>query len=593
MEWVKVYPGRLEGLIRPPPSKSQTLRAVLLASFCNGASQIENALDSPDTDAMIGACRRLGAKITREGRTISVEGLNRGDRKGQVKINAGNSGIVLRFGAAAASLLPFETTLYGDASLSRRPMAPLLKALQQRGASTSEDPLPPVTVRGMFQPGKAHILGRDSQFVSALLIAAAFTEGRSEIVVEEPGELPWAALTLDWLKRLGIKVNHENYRHYVIEGREKPPPFDYTVPADFSSAAFPVAAALTTGSELEVAPLDFTDPQGDKELFSVLQKMGGVFEQRGRSLTVKPAGSLRGMTVDVNRMIDALPILAVIGCFAKGETRLVNGEVARTKECDRIECMAKELKKMGADIQTRRDGLIIRPSALKGAKVDSHGDHRVAMALAVAAFSAAGQTGIDGFECTAKTFPGFVSSFQAAGANIETPRAKSLILIGLPKAGKSTLSRQMAEKTDWKWIDTDNKIEELYEKNSGEKKTCKEIFREHGEHAFRSLEKFVIDTLQPEANTLISAGGGAVMDPQNLSRLKALGPLVLVDTPEETVVRRNQADPPAYVDAKHPIPSILKMIRERGQTFRSHADHTLRGADAEGLKHLMEEHGKQ
>ena len=171
-------------------------------------------------------------------------------------------------------------------------------------------------------------------------------------------------------------------------------------------------------STLTLTNVDLNDVQGDKKIVEVLKRMGANLTTKERTLTVHPTERLRGIQLDVNDCIDAIPILAVAATFAEGETTLTNGAIARRKECDRIHAMATELKKMGADIEEKEDGLKIRSSKLKGAHLLPHADHRVAMALAVAALGAEGESRIEGMECIAKSYPAFAEAFQSIGAKV-------------------------------------------------------------------------------------------------------------------------------------------------------------------------------
>jgi 3-phosphoshikimate 1-carboxyvinyltransferase len=302
-------------------------------------------------------------------------------------------------------------------------MRPLLNALTQLGVSaisTRGDGRAPVIIQGPLLPGKAIVEGEDSQPVSSLLIAGIFASGPIHLEVKNPGEKPWVSVTLNWLDRLGVTYKNDQFTSYSIQGRANYEGFDYVVPGDWSSAAFPIAAALVTQSELLVKNVDMTDCQGDKQLVSVFQKMGAHIEidERKRTLYVKKGAKLQGIDVDINDFVDSITILAVAACFAEGETRIRNAAVAQHKECNRIRCISKELRKMGADIIEHDDGLTIRGSALKGADVLSYHDHRMAMSLAVAAMGASGETQIHDVDCVAKTFPTFVQDFNRMGAQI-------------------------------------------------------------------------------------------------------------------------------------------------------------------------------
>lgn len=417
-DWI-IKPSKLSGKLKIPPSKSHSQRALLFAMLGQGVSRIENLLDSPDCMAMQDALLQFGTKMQKRGPILEIEG---NFRPSTDIIDAGNSGQVLRFLGAMSALLPSYTTITGDASIrTRRPIKPLLGALRQLGAlaeSARGDGYAPITVRGPMRSGKCRLDGTDSQPVSALLMATSFLEGPTEITIENPGETPWIDLTLDWLRRMGAVVENKNYEQYRVKGGLSYSGFSYAVPGDFSTAAFPIAASLITKSMLEIEGLDPDDVQGDKELIDVLKKMGARISWEGKTLLVEPS-TLHGLYIDINKCIDALPILAVIGCFAEGETTLYNGAIAREKESDRISTMCLELKKMGANIEEHPDGLTVKTSKLSGATLEGHRDHRVALALSVAALGATNPSTLCNPNCAAKTYPTFAKDFSKIGAEIE------------------------------------------------------------------------------------------------------------------------------------------------------------------------------
>jgi 3-phosphoshikimate 1-carboxyvinyltransferase len=422
----RIRPSHLQGNITIPASKSHTLRAILFANMAHGRSVIRHYLPSPDTQAMLRACEALGARIEATEEQLTIVGVNGKPSTPVHSIDAGNSGQVLRFVAAVAALSSGYTMLSGDESIrTLRPIQPLLDGLTRLGVfaeSALGNGLAPVIVRGPLQGGHTHLDGADSQPVSALLIAAAFASQPTVIEVSNPGEKPWIDLTLDWLRRLGIVYQREDYSRYTVSGNAAYPGFEYTVPGDFSSCAFPLVAALVTGSHLILDNLDMQDVQGDKELVTILQEMGAkiVIDAGKRALQVYPSPALVGKSLDVNQYIDALPILAVLACFASGETTLTGAAIARQKESDRISAMTQGLRAMGADIDELEDGLRIRPAPLTGTLVSSFSDHRIAMALAIAGLAAHGETLIDHTNCVAKSYPDFLTAMQQLGANIES-----------------------------------------------------------------------------------------------------------------------------------------------------------------------------
>ncbi|MCK4869474.1 MAG: 3-phosphoshikimate 1-carboxyvinyltransferase, partial [Gammaproteobacteria bacterium] len=358
------------------PSKSHTLRAILLTSMVNGRSTIANYLDSPDAHAMINACRMIGANIEIvDEKQLVIEGVNGLLQCPSDVINAGNSGQVLRFMSAMLALQSKYAVITGDESIRyNRPMQPLIEGINQLGAfcvSTKGDGYAPIVIRGQLEPGVVQLDGQDSQPVSALLLAAAFVDGTTEIKVESPGEKPWIDLTLAWLKRLGVRYENHDYRRYFVYGNVTYSGFNYSVPSDFSSVLFPVAAALVTKSEITLNNIDMQDVQGDKKALAVLQKMGAniIYDADTQQLTVKKTERLIAQEIDVNDFIDAVTTFAVIGCFAEGKTIIKGAQAARGKECDRIAMIVNELRKMGADITEFTDGIEIKTSKLIGTSV--------------------------------------------------------------------------------------------------------------------------------------------------------------------------------------------------------------------------------
>lgn len=371
---------------------------------------------------MIAAITCMGAKVERLPDSLIIEGT--GGKIGPFEnvIDVGNSGICLRFLAALFALSSHFSVITGDASIRhQRPMAPLMAALKTLGASVhslKEDGFAPLIIKGPITGQKVSVTGEDSQPVSALLIACALKQGPTEIRVTHSGEHPWVALTLHWLEKFGISVENDGFHTYRLQGGAVIPPFDYTVPGDFSSAAFPLAAALITRSSLTIENLDMNDSQGDKGLIAILQKMGAniAINPELKSLQIVPGAPLKGISVNVNDLIDAVPILSVIGCYAEGETRLTGAKVARDKECDRLSACTQELRKMGGKIEESPDELCIQKAPLNGASLFSHHDHRMAMALSVAAMGASGLTEISPVSCVEKTFPTFLSDMKRLGA---------------------------------------------------------------------------------------------------------------------------------------------------------------------------------
>lgn len=424
----RVKKSSLSGVLEIPTSKSHTLRAILFGMLGKGKTTIRKYLQSSDAIAMIEAIKNFGAQVEMHSDRIEIEGVGNELRAADDVVYSGNSGIVLRFIGALAALLPSYTVITGDHSIRHnRPVKPLLEGLNSLGVfaeSMRLDGFAPILIKGPMQGGKACLDGQDSQPVSALLIASCFAKGKTEIHIKNPGEKPWIDLTMHWLNYLGLECEHQNYTDYQTPGGGSYKGFDYTVPGDFSSLAFPLVAALITDSEVTLNNIDMDDIQGDKKLIDVLVEMGAKIsiDRDKKELKVEKGSQLKGASIDINDFIDSLPILAVLGCYAEGTTEIYNAAIARKKECDRIRAITTELKKMGADIEEKEDGLIVKTSSLTGVSVQTYHDHRMVMSLSVAALGAKGETLIQNVECVKKTYPNFAEHFQFLGADLKEER---------------------------------------------------------------------------------------------------------------------------------------------------------------------------
>ncbi|MFP4384820.1 MAG: 3-phosphoshikimate 1-carboxyvinyltransferase [Spirochaetia bacterium] len=402
---------RLSGTMTVPPSKSHTIRAVFIASLADGTSEIIEPLASRDTEACIRVWKALGAEIEQTRGRITVRGTGGRIRTPDDILDTGNSGTTLFFALSAAALGEGWSFFTGDAQIRKRSAAPLLEALNRLGAeafSSRGSGCAPAAVRGPLKGGKAEISCSTSQYLSSLLISLPLAENDSVISVPLLNEKPYVDMTLRWLEETGIETEKESSARFMIKGGQSYRSFRKRIPGDFSSASFFLCAAAITGSELTLQNLDPEDSQGDRRILDILSEMGASWTLDDSGITLKPGG-LAGGDFDINDIPDALPILAVTACFADGETRLLNVPQAREKETDRIAVMAAELSKMGASVRELPDGLVIRQSALRGAEVNGHGDHRAVMALSAAGLAAPGETVILTAESAAVTFPDFFS----------------------------------------------------------------------------------------------------------------------------------------------------------------------------------------
>ncbi len=413
---------KLKGEAVIPGSKSHTIRGVVIGSLAGGVSELKNPLKSADTEAAANACRELGAGIDFSGDNCIIRGFHGKPCNPMKTLDMANSGTSTNLITGVVSLGDFETVIDGDESLRTRPVQPLLDALNILGAeavSLRKNGNPPIKVKGRIKGGRTKVDGISSQYVSSLLISTPLADEDTEIDVVNVSEIPYIEMTLRWLDEQGIQYERsKEFTNFKVKGKQAYRPFKKAIPADWSSATFLLVAGAITKSDLLLKGLDIDDIQGDKAVIDHLRKMGADIKVEKEGIRIK-GGELHGAALDLNSTPDALPAMAVLGCFAEGTTRLYNVAHARIKETDRIKVMAEELSKMNAAVEEMKDGLIIRKSALKGTEVNGYYDHRVIMSLALAGLIAEGATKITTAEAVSVTFPGFVDLMKSIGANLK------------------------------------------------------------------------------------------------------------------------------------------------------------------------------
>ncbi len=412
----------LKGEIRIPGSKSHTIRAVAISSLAEGESRIHLPLMSEDTRAAVRIYQMLGAKIEITPDLWTIQGTG-GELKAPTPslMDVGNSGTTLRIALGSCSLLTEgEVVLTGDEQICRRPSGPLVDSLNDLGASissTSVPGLPPFLVKGRLRGGTTTIESKTSQYLTSLLINCPLGDGDTNIFVPLLYEGSYVTMTMEWMKKQGISFQHDGMNEFHIPGNQTYRSFHGMIPADFSSATFFLAAGALPGNEIICLGLDITDSQGDKAVVNYLERLGAKVEVKDDQIRVR-GGDLVGVDIDLNDTPDALPMMAVMGCFARGKTRLLNVPQARIKETDRIRVMYTELSKMGAKIRELPDGLEIEESKLIASPVSGHNDHRIVMALAVAGLAVSGETAIDTAESAAVTFPTFRDCIVRLGGDL-------------------------------------------------------------------------------------------------------------------------------------------------------------------------------
>lgn len=416
----------LHGSASVPGSKSNTIRAVTLATLAAGESRIHNPLPSMDCLSAVDVCRGLGAHIELHEREWVVRGTGGNLQVPSDVLNVGNSGTTLYIVTAMSTLLDSGmAVITGDYQIRRRPAGPLIQALNELGGhvfSTRGTGTAPLVAGGRLRGGRTSLPGVNSQWLTPLLIVGPLTGEGIEVTVENLQERPYIAMTLGWLERLGIAFENRDFVHFRVPGGQRYNAFTATIPADWESATFLLVAAAITESDVTLYGLDVRDHQGDKAIIDILRRMGADVEVRNYGLDgirVRGGRPLTGIEIDCRDIPDAPPILAVLGTQAKGQTVLTGLAASRLKETDRPRSICEELSKMGARISDEGDRLVIQNSRLHGAMVDGRHDHRIVMATAVAGLVAEGPTVIDTAEHAAVSFPNFYEVMTSLGASIQ------------------------------------------------------------------------------------------------------------------------------------------------------------------------------
>lgn len=410
-------PSAISGEISIPASKSQTIRALLIAAFSKEKSVIRNPLVSSDTLSCVNAIRALGASVEfNEDSSVCYVDASALECSKDVTIDAGNSGTTEYLLLGLAASLGGRITITGDEQLRSRPAGPLAKALEDLGAEVKADcGKPPVSIKGPLRGGSTVIECKTSQYLSSLLLASPLASSDCRIDCSLLYEKPYVELTLGWLREQGIEFTiSDDLEHASVKGGQRYRGFDKLITGDFSSASFFAAAAAITGCTLTISGLDRYDKQGDKAILDILQAMGaGIEWKSGSSVTVKGPERLKGGEFDLNAIPDTLPILAVTGAFAHGDVHLTNAPQARIKETDRIRTMVENLRALGADVEEEEDGMLIHGKGrLDGGEAKGFGDHRIIMALAIGALKAEKGITIDDTDAVSVTFPTFFSLYD-------------------------------------------------------------------------------------------------------------------------------------------------------------------------------------
>ena len=433
MQQVEVRKARgLKGEIIPPPDKSISHRAVICASLAEGKSRVRNFLKAEDPISTVNACKMLGVEIQEandEDLLIQGRGLL-GLKEPFDVMQCGNSGTTIRLLSGVLAGSPFFSVLTGDDSLKQRPMARIIHPLKDMGADISgraQDRYPPLAIHGKsLHPISYAMPVASAQVKSCLIFAGLYAEGVT--AVTEPYRSRDHTERMLGTMGAGIEIEGTTIRVRGLGARSKGQrlqALDMTVPADFSSAAFFIAACLLVpdseilikGVGINPTRTGFLDVINDMGARTELIETGEESGEPVADVYCRTARDMRGIKIGKDRipsLIDEFPILCVLATQAEGFTEIRGAEELRVKESDRIKVMAAEMRKFGAEVEEYPDGIAIKGKAsLIGSKVDSHGDHRVAMSLTIAGLIAEGATTITDASCVDISYPGFYEKLRS------------------------------------------------------------------------------------------------------------------------------------------------------------------------------------
>ena len=420
---VTITPKSLEGTIRIPSSKSMTHREIIAAALAFGESRVEGVSWSQDIEATVRILSLFGAEIQRQDKEGETTLIIQGGLKPQGKpltAHAGESGSTLRFLIPLGLVSGNDVTYTGEGRLAERPLSPYYQLFDEKGITWQGKNGLPLHVNGQLRPGTYALSGQvSSQFFTGLLFALPLLDGDSRLVSTTPLESEsYVKMTLDTLARHGITIHETGRGQYEIPGNQTYKAGKFSVEGDFSQAAFWLAAGLL-GGPITLRGLSMDSLQGDKEIVSLLRRMGGHIEETDEGLCARKS-RLHGIVMDAENVPDLVPVMAALAAVSEGKTEIIHAARVRLKECDRLHAMAVELSRLGARVEEKEDGLVIYGGTpLSGGVVSSWNDHRIAMALASISPAVQGRLAIEGADSVRKSYPRYWDDFVKTGGQCD------------------------------------------------------------------------------------------------------------------------------------------------------------------------------
>ncbi|MFH0885313.1 MAG: 3-phosphoshikimate 1-carboxyvinyltransferase [Candidatus Micrarchaeota archaeon] len=405
-----IRPGAVEGAVRAPPSKSMMQRAVIIAALAEGESLITNPTFCDDAIATMNVAEALGAQIARGPEGVMVQG---GGKPKCGVLDCGESGTCMRMISAVAALFDKEFTVTGKGSLQKRPVGMIEEPLRALGAECkTAGGLPPIRIKGPIHGGKVRVDGSvSSQFVSGLLMALPLCKEDSEVEVFDLKSNAYVSMTQSLMFLFGVSIYpDESMERFLINGGQRYKARRYGVEGDWSGAAFLLVAGAISGSVRMERLVSGIQP--DQGIRDALFQAGADIVSEDDSTRAR-GGNLRAFEFDATGCPDLFPPLAVLACNCRGKTVITGASRLKHKESDRAAVLAGELGRLGADIKVIGDRMEIAGKKLAGGRIDPHGDHRIAMAGAIAALNSEKGVEIIDERCVSKSYPGFFEDLES------------------------------------------------------------------------------------------------------------------------------------------------------------------------------------
>lgn len=400
-----IHKGRIAGSITAPASKSYAQRAVAAALLAGGETTLTHLDLCNDTRAALDVARRLGASVSHEGTTYTIRG---GLNPVSTKLNIGESGLATRLFTPIASLCHMPITINGEGSILRRPIEMMEEPLQALGVEViSNGGYLPISVKGPMRGGEIHVDGSlSSQFITGLLMALPMSPNDTVLHVENLKSRPYVDMTIDLAARFGVAIEHNSYEQFYIAGGQHYAPCTYNIEGDWSGASCLLVAGATAGS-ITVRNLNHISLQADLAIIEALARAGAEIITTNSSVTVH-GGPLHAFEFDATDCPDLFPALAALAASCEGTSVVTGTQRLTYKESNRAETIAEVFGRLGIGVDLSEENTMrITGGPVSSAVVDSHNDHRIAMAAAVAALSSDYSVVIEGADAADKSYPNF------------------------------------------------------------------------------------------------------------------------------------------------------------------------------------------